>query len=76
MAIKNVSTDMVVESANAPAVGSFDLSLDEFCIRLSSGKVGPEMIGGFRHDSIAAGRLKDSEVAFAAAFNAFTRRPA
>lgn len=55
---------------------SFDMTLVEFCTRLSKGKAGPELIGGFHAAQIAAGKVKASEAEFAAAFEQFRTQPA
>lgn len=75
MATKTDSPTVEVKPVDAP-IGVFDLSLDEFCTRLSASKISPEMIGGFRHSLIAAGRIKDSTAAFDAAFVNFASTPA
>ncbi len=62
--------------ATASVVDSFDLTLHEFCIRLSTKKHSPELIGGFHHAQKLAGVLKDSEAALTAAFDAFCNQPA
>lgn len=71
-------------SAQAPApaaeakdaLASQDLTLVEFCMRLSATDRRVEMIAGFERSENAAGRVKDSEPAFAARFVAFTTQPA
>lgn len=55
---------------------SFELSLDEFCTRLSGGGVGPELIGGFYASQKSSGNVKGLDAAFAAAFDAFVKQPA
>lgn len=74
MATEKVIAD-VVDGATPPA-DSFDLTLDEFCIRLSADKVSPEMIGGFHFAQVSAGKTKSSSGAFSAAFDAFKKQPA
>lgn len=62
--------------AAVPVVDNFDLTLDEFCRRQSSKKVGPELIGGFFHAQTVVGNLKNSEAAYLAAFDVFANQPA
>jgi len=76
-----MATEKAVEkvaSVEAPVVlvNSFDLTLDEYCLRLSADKVSPEMIGGFHHSQVASGKTSASSAAFAAAFEAFKKQPA
>ena len=52
------------------------ISLEEFCIRLSSIKKSVELIGGFESDEIRAGRLRDTQEAFDIRFEAFANRSA
>lgn len=78
-----MSDEMVpVEAASAKkkgadpvAVESFELTLDEFCLRLSSKKIGPELIGGFHHAMVAGGKFKTSESAYQALFTDFSTQP-
>ena len=64
------------ETAAPQAETSFDLTLDEFCLRQSAAKVGPELLGGFHHAQVAAGRAKGTEAAFAADLLRFQTQPA
>ena len=54
----------------------FELSLDEFCARLSAADRRVELIGAFHATERAAGRVKDFEAAFAGRFVAFVNSPA
>lgn len=65
-----------VAAPAATQVDSFDLTLDEFCRRLSAKITAPELIGGFCHAQTVAGIVKGSEASFAAAFDAFSKQPA
>lgn len=76
MGTETTAADAPKGKAAAPVVDSFDLTLDEFCRRLSAKKVGPELIGGFFHAQTAAGSLKASDAAFTAAFDTFANQPA
>lgn len=51
------------------------LTLDEFCTRLSKDDKRVELIGGFYHSETAAGRIKDAESEFQARFAAFATKP-
>lgn len=63
-------------SAEAPAVGDFPLSLDEFCQRLSASDNRVELIGAFHHVESSAGRVHDTSGNFTARFEAFINQPA
>ncbi len=52
------------------------VTLQEFCIFLSGSDNRVELISGFDADERAAGRLKDSEEAYQARYQAFINRPA
>lgn len=58
-------------SATAPVV-----SLDEFCARLSERVRKVPLISGFAADERSAGRLRNTEAAYQAAFDAFRNRSA
>jgi hypothetical protein len=62
--------------ADPPAPQTFDLTVDEFCMRLSATDGRVEMIAGFHADELRQGRVKGPETAFAARFSAFCVRPA
>jgi hypothetical protein len=53
----------------------FELTLDEFCMRLSSTDGRIELIGGFHHDEIRNKRIKDKHSTFMERFTAFASRP-
>lgn len=55
---------------------TFDLTLDEFCARLSAKDKRVELISGFHFTEKRAGRTKDSEAAYSARFSAFQNEPA
>lgn len=61
-------------AADEPA--RFDLTLQEYCRRLSTRDRRVELIAGFHHEETAAGHLKDSEAAFEARFNTYCTQPA
>jgi hypothetical protein len=63
-------------AAAQPVVETFDLTLTEFCLRLSTEKVGPEMIAGFQHSQNAKGVIKASSESFRSAFKRFVVQPA
>jgi len=53
-----------------------ELTLAEFCSRLSSTDSRVELIGGFEHSERLAGRMKDTESEYAARYAAFLLQPA
>lgn len=65
------AADAAVE-AQEPVV---EITLTEFCTRLSETVRRPELIGAFEHASKAAGRLKATSEAFQAAFTKFRNKP-
>lgn len=52
-----------------------DITLDEFCTRLSMSDKRVELIGGFAHTEVVAGRTKDAESAFQSRFTEFVNKP-
>lgn len=52
-----------------------DLTVTEFCTRLSEKHRTPELIGAFHAEEVGAGHVKDTESAFASRFSAFANRP-
>lgn len=73
---KSEVTADVPGELTASAPDSFDLTIDEFCVRLSSEGVAPELIGGFYHDEKANGRVKDSDSGYRGRFAVFGNQPA
>ncbi len=67
-----VSADQV---AAEPAPAEQDLTLYEFCQRLSSKDSRVELIAAFHYTETAAGTIKDVESAFNDRFAAFTTKP-
>lgn len=61
--------------AAADPLAAQDVTLTEFCMRLSGSDRRVEMIAGFEHSEKAAGRVKDAESAFARRYAAFTAKP-
>lgn len=59
-----------------PEVASEPLSLNEFCIRLSTKDKRVELIGGFEHTERVAGRLSDTVENYTARYEAFLNQPA
>ena len=53
-----------------------DITLTEFCLRLSTTDRRVELIGAFHHDESKSGRIKDSESKFRSRFGAFVNKPA
>ena len=65
------------ETAPGPAQDQADeLTLAEFCARLSRTDRRVELIGGFHAVTTRAGVIKDTEAGFAARFEAFATQPA
>lgn len=64
------------KTAAPEAPADEELTLDEFCARLSRKDRRVELIGGFHFAARAAGVVKDTEAGFAARFEAFATRPA
>lgn len=54
---------------------AYDLSIDEFCSRLSQKDKRVELIGAFHHVEVAAGRAKGSEADYQARFEQFVNQP-
>lgn len=67
-------TETVVKAATKEV--SVPLSLNEFCIRLSTKDKRVEMIGGFEHSERVAGRLSDTAENYAARYAKFLNQPA
>lgn len=59
-----------------PEKTSEPLSLNEFCIRLSTKDKRVELIGGFEHSERVAGRLSDTAEAYAERYGKFLNQPA
>lgn len=55
---------------------SFELTLDEFCTRLSAQDKRVELIGAFHNVEKQAGKVKDTEAAFKKRFDDFAIQPA
>lgn len=51
------------------------VTLNEFCIRLSNSDKRVELIGGFHHQETAKGTIKDAESEFYSRFLAFANKP-
>lgn len=61
--------------AQAQTPDNFDLTLDEFCTRLSAKDSRVELIAGFHFTEKYAGRVKGAESAYAARYEAFKNQP-
>lgn len=71
---KNDTTDSAAPvSANA----EIEMTLDEFCLRMSDRKVDGrvELIHGFAYTERKAGHIKDAESNFKSRFEAFANKP-
>lgn len=62
------------KEAAAETRESFPLTLEEFCIRLSRTDKRVELIGAFNFVEKRAGRIKDTEAAFAERFDKFANQ--
>mgnify|MGYP003476427976 FL=1 len=63
------------EPIEAPAPPD-EITLHEFCTRVSQHDRRVELLGGFHAAETRAGSVKDTEVAFAARLTAFATQPA
>lgn len=63
------------EQVQATAAESFDVSLDEFCVRRSTVDKRVELLAAFHAVERGAGRVKDSDAAYAARYAAFQNQP-
>lgn len=68
---KNTAAAAPVETAGQPD----ELTLTEFCTRLSATVRRPELLAGFESTEKSTGRVKDTAEAFAERFNAFCKKP-
>lgn len=62
----------VVAPAAAPVP---TVTLEEFCSRMSEKQTRPELFAAFHFTEKAAGRLRDTETAFAGRLDAFLSKP-
>lgn len=67
-------TESVAKEVEAQAAAP-ELTLDEFCTRLSMKDKRVELIGAFHFTEKAAGKIKDAESAFEERFAAFATKP-
>lgn len=66
------------EQGSAPKIvgaAPDNITLDEFCLRLSKSDKRVEMIGGFHHVEKQARRFKDAEQNYQTRFVAFVNKP-
>lgn len=68
--------DVNVPKGAIPASVEFEMSLDEYCRRLSARKKSTEMIGGFYSYMSSRGIVALKETDFAEAFVTFSKRAA
>ena len=64
----------MTKKATPPETGD-ELTLDEFCTRLSKTDSRVELIGGFHADARAKAHLKDVDTGFLRAFENYCTRP-
>jgi len=62
----------VTEVTAAPDTG---VSINEFCARLSETMTKPELINAFAYVERAAGRVKDTGLAYRSRFDLFVNQP-
>jgi hypothetical protein len=68
--------DVAVVASGSPAVSTApQVTLDEFCTRLSMTDRRVELIGGFHFVETQAGRNKDAESNYQARYTAFLTKP-
>jgi hypothetical protein len=67
-------TNTNTKAAETP--GESELTVTEFCARLSNDDRRVELIGAFHATETTAGRIKDLESAFRSRFAAFVNKPA
>lgn len=65
---------VVTDAATVETEG--DISLDEFCLRLSNSDKRVELIAAFNHVEGKDNRIKDTETAYRSRFDAFINAPA
>lgn len=58
-----------------PVAAPDEVTLDEFCTRLSKSDKRVELIGAFHHSEQSAGRIKDVESEYSSRFAAFINKP-
>lgn len=66
------SNAAAAEVASAPAI---EVTLEEFCVRLSLSVKKPELLGGFHHTEKAAGHVKDTEANYKSRFAVYVNKP-
>lgn len=66
----------VQPAQETPEAEIIPLTLNEYCIRLSATDTRVELIGGFEAAERSAGRMKDTEAAYAARYQDFINKPA
>lgn len=63
-------------AAKPPKQTDFEMTIEEFCTRLSQTDRRVELIGAFCAAEIKSGRRKDRDANFRSRFAAFTKQPA
>ena len=77
MAVKpSTDTEPQADAAETTPAGAPVLTLDEFCARLSERVRKIPLISGFAADCRRLDRMRDTEAAYQAAFDAFRNRSA
>jgi len=74
--VGDTSSPEAPATVKSAVANSFDMTLDEFCVRKSSENVGPEMLAGFYQAQRTQGVIKNSGPGFQKALDAFASQPA
>lgn len=64
------------KTAAKPSEDAFDLTVEEFCTRVSTTDSRVELLAAFHASEVRAGRVKDASSAYAARYSAFANAPA
>lgn len=65
-----------VEQSKPATQSADEVTLTEFCTRISASDRRVELIGAFNHIETKAGRIKATEKEFLSRFDAFIKQPA
>ena len=71
----NDSADVGVREEHVTAPAPADVTLDEFCVRLSSSDRRVELLAAFHFVETRSGHFKDAESAYQSRFEAFVNKP-
>ena len=76
MAHPETKQETKAKAPAAPKPTDFELTIEEFCARLSKTDRRVELIGAFHATETKAGRHKDRDAQFRSRFQAFIKQPA